>query len=39
MKAVEKSQRLNSSAKKVVQDKMRAEDWKYIGRKLCVCGR
>jgi hypothetical protein len=39
VKAVEKSQRLDSSTKKIIRDRMLTEDWKYIGRKSCVCGR
>jgi hypothetical protein len=39
VKAVKESQRLDSSTKKVIREKIRVEDWKYTGRKQCVCGR
>jgi len=38
-KAVKESQRLDSSTKKSLLNRIRAEDWKTLGKWSCVCGR
>mmetsp|Transcript_36876 Transcript_36876/g.62099 ORF Transcript_36876/g.62099 Transcript_36876/m.62099 type:complete len:392 (-) Transcript_36876:198-1373(-) len=39
VEAVEDSQRLDSVTKTFLREKIRAEGWKLMGRKSCVCGR